>query len=137
MKRVITIVAVTTGMALGVAAPAFAQGISDSFGSRLDDVLVGDKGYQGVENPATALPAYIGFLIGWTAVVGIVMLVHLIVAAYEYMTAAGDTEKVANAKKRIRNAIVAALLLAAGYIIATLVAYAWGSVTGYQTGISP
>lgn len=131
MKRFSAMVLVVGMLSLGGGAPVFAQGINDSFGSRLDDVIVGESGYQNIEDPITALPAYVGFLIGWTAVIGIVMLVQLVWAGYEYMTATGDSDKVGRAKKRIRNVVFATILLAAGYIIATFVAYAWGAATGY------
>lgn len=116
------------GNTLGIM-PAAASVFNDAFGSTLSKIS-GSSGYLDVE--AGYLPIYIGTLLGWTAFMGVTIIVQVILAAYEYMTAQGEEEKVIKAKQRIRNVIISCFILVGGYALATAVIMLWSQFTGYQ-----
>jgi hypothetical protein len=109
--------------------PASADVFSDSFGNNLSQIS-NVTGYQDVS--AGHLPVYIGILLGWGAFLGVTIVIQAVLAAYEYMTAQGDSDKVSNARKRIRNVVISGVILAGGYIIAAVVIALWSKYTGYQ-----
>jgi len=109
--------------------PAAASVFNDAFGNTLSKVS-GGSGYLDV--PASDLPTYIGTLLGLTVFMGVIIILQVIVAAYEYMTAQGEEEKVIKAKQRIRNVIISCFILVGGYALATAVVILWSQYTGYQ-----
>ena len=78
-----------------------------------------------------AISKYVGILIGWTAFLGITLMIHLVLAGYEWMTAQGNTEKVDHAQKRIRNVIIGSIILIALYLIAYYLINSLSGITGY------
>ena len=84
------------------------------------------------EGGSAVLSKYIGVLIGWTAFLGLVFMIHLVLAGYEWMTAQGNTEKVEHAQKRIRNVIIGSIILIALYIIAYYFINLLSDTTGYN-----
>lgn len=52
---------------------------------------------------------------------GILLIIHLVTAGYEWMTSAGDAKKVEDAKKRIKNAVIGVVLLIGMYVLATFI----------------
>lgn len=110
--------------------PAEAADINNSFGSELNKIIKADSGYTEVNNPIEKLSAHVGLLLGWTTVIGVVMLIHMVLAGYEYMTAHGEPEKILAAKKRVRNVIIATVILIGGLIIDALVVSLWSAITG-------
>ena len=108
--------------------PASADVFSNSFGNNLSQ-LSNVTGYQDL--PASHLVGYIGFLLAWSAFLGVTIIIQIALAAYEYMTAQGDSDKVSSARKRIRNVIISAVILASGYIISAAVVTLWSKYTGY------
>ena len=109
--------------------PASAADVfSEGFGGTLGKITA-VTGYKNV--PANYLPTYIGVLIGWTAFLGVTIVVQIILAGYEYMTAQDNEEKVSKAKARIRNVILAGIILVGGYILAAVVVTFWTKFTGY------
>jgi len=108
---------------------AQAQNIGDAFGDTLNKIPDA-TGYEKVE--ASILPKQIGLLIGWVGFLGVVLLINLVLAGYEYMTARGQAERIENAKKRIRHVIIAAVIITGMYIAAAFVVYIFASMTGYQ-----
>ncbi len=109
--------------------PAAASVFNDAFGNTLSKVS-GDNGY--IDVPVSYLPTYIGTLLGWTVFMGVTIILQVIVAGYEYMTAQGEEEKVIKAKQRIRNVIISCFILVGGYALATAVVILWSQYTGYQ-----
>jgi len=87
---------------------------------------------EGVTDAKAGLSKYIGVLIGWTAFLGLVFMIHLTLAGYEWMTARGNAEKVEHAQKRIRNALVGSIILIALYIIAYYLINLLSDTTGYN-----
>lgn len=71
---------------------------------------------------ATAKSIIVG-AINWSlGIAGAVAVIYLVVGAFFYITAAGDTEKLEKAKKTIRNAIIGVvILLLAGVIVTELI----------------
>ena len=117
-------------LSLFIFSTAEAVNINDSFGGQLNKVQAGTQ-YNQISDPTTALPIYIGILIAWTGILGIIMIVQLVMAGDGYMTAQGDAEKVLNAKKKQKHFIIAAIVIAAGLIIATTIIAIFSNVTGY------
>src|SRR3989338_3376716 len=111
--------------------PAAASVFNDAFGNTLSKISNGGgSGYLDVQ--ASYLPTYIGTLLGWTVFMGVTIILQVIVAAYEYMTAQGEEEKVIKAKQRIRNVIISCFILVGGYALATAVVILWSQYTGYR-----
>jgi len=100
--------------------PVYATTVKDSFNDNLNKVS-DTSDYEAINNPNNSLPLYIGGLIAWTSFLGIIMIIQIILGGYEYMTAHDSADKIASAKKRIRNAIYAAIILAGGYVLAATV----------------
>jgi hypothetical protein len=109
---------------------AQADVFNDAFDTNLNQIS-DVSSYEPVENPQRTLPIYIGILAGWTGFMGINMMIHIVLGAYEYMTAHDNAEKVLTAKKRIRNVIYAALILISGYILVAALFGIFGGITGY------
>ncbi|MBD3281830.1 hypothetical protein GF391_03730 [Candidatus Uhrbacteria bacterium] len=53
--------------------------------------------------------------------VGVLLLIILLYSGYEYMTAGGDAEKVQNATKRIRNAIIGLIIIFLSFAIVNFI----------------
>ncbi len=83
-------------------------------------------------NAQTDLVTIIGRIINIAlGFVGVILLVILIYAGYEYMTAGGDGEKVKKAVTRIRNAIIGLIIIAASFAITNwILSMLAGAVTG-------
>ncbi len=97
------------------------------------NIVANESEYAPIDNPQKKLAWYIGSLIAFGGLLGIFILIQITIAAYEYMTAQGNEEKVISAKKRIRNVVIAAVILVGGYLLAYLVIN-WGAeFTGYGT----
>lgn len=108
--------------------PASADVFSEGFGNTLGKITA-VTGYK--DASADYLPTYIGFLIGWSVFLGVTIVIQVIIAGYEYMTAQGNEERVSKAKQRIFNVILAGILLVGGYILAAVVVTFWTKFTGY------
>ena len=108
-----------------------AQNLGDSFGSELNKIP-NVTGYEAVDNPAEKLSLYIGGLIAWIGILGVLILSHLVLAGYEFITANGEEEKVNKAKRRIRSVIIAAVVLVSGLIVATFVTTVFSNITEYK-----
>lgn len=63
---------------------------------------------------------------------GFVMIIQIVLAGYEWMTAAGESSKVENAQKRIRNAIIGIIILIALYGITEFLIKTLADVGGYN-----
>lgn len=89
------------------------------------------------ELPQTPLPVIIARLIrAFIGVLGIITVVVILYAGFRYMTAAGDQEKVAKAKRTIVQAVIGLAIILSSYMIATFVlnlllrAAGLGGITG-------
>ena len=64
------------------------------------------------------IAVYMGILVGWTTLSAIPIMIHMLLGAYEWMTAKGNSEKIDKAKLRIRNALMGSFIVMFLYIIA-------------------
>jgi len=82
---------------------------------------------------ATIIKAFLGLL-------GIIFIIMMLLAGYNWMTAGGEEEKVTKAKETIRRAIIGLVIIAAAYSITYFIftVLPWGGSNsgspGYQTG---
>lgn len=81
-------------------------------------------GYNGSANSDTAL-SLIGTIISAAlGLLGVVFIILIIVAGYNWMTAAGDEEKIKKAGQTIRAAVIGVLIIICAYAIWSFVNYA-------------
>lgn len=110
-----------------LAAPAFAQG----FGKTLKDGLqkAAPVELQGVTDPSVIIGNIVSAVI---AVLGAALFVYLLWGGFQYMTAAGDSTKVQQAKDTIKNAIIGIVIVALSFAIATFVIERLAKATGAE-----
>lgn len=77
-------------------------------------VVQGSAGYD----PNLKLGAAVAFMIrGFLGLLGIIFIILIIVAGYNWMTAGGDEEKIRKATSTIRSAIIGLVIIVAAYSI--------------------
>lgn len=91
-----------------------------------DDSIVGTisnplTGYGSVETGLTAFLSNILRLI--FVVAGMYALVNLIIAGFEYMTAAGDAKKLTSAWSRIWQTLLGLAIIAGSFVLAAIFGY--------------
>ncbi|TAK04145.1 hypothetical protein EPO34_03295 [Patescibacteria group bacterium] len=88
----------------------------------LDKGLADIESASGLTGGEGGLPALIGNLIkGVLGVLGIILVIYLVWAGFKWMTAAGDSKKVDEAKAMIQNAVIGIVIVVAAYAIASFV----------------
>ncbi|MFH1822493.1 MAG: pilin, partial [Patescibacteria group bacterium] len=87
----------------------------------------------GIEDPQSRLAIYIGSILLILPFLGIVFIIQMIYAGYQWMTASGDSEKIKKAQQRIFYAIIGLVILAALYLIAYFVINMLSGATGYNS----
>ena len=90
-----------------------------------------------VEEAGGASPAiakYIGGLLFWAPFFGFLFMAMIVIAGYEWMTAAGNSEKIEIAKKKIKNATIGLLIFAIVYFLAYFFVKMFAGLAGYQGG---
>lgn len=94
------------------------------FGQRLDNVAGNFKPQESVP-----LEERIGDIIAiFLSLLGVVFLILMIVAGFNWMTAGGDEEKISKARDTIREAIIGLVIVIAAYAISVFVIQAiWGT----------
>ena len=71
---------------------------------------------------STTLPVLIGNIIRtFIGLLGIVFLLLMIYAGYQWLTAQGDSDKVSHAKDLLKNAVIGLIIITAAYAIASFV----------------
>jgi hypothetical protein len=84
-----------------------------------------DTGNSMPYSPATGdesdLAIFIGKIIWIGPFLGIVFIIQMVVAGYEWMTAGGDAKKVDDAKKRITNALIGMILFISLYVLSVFI----------------
>lgn len=74
------------------------------------------------ETASTSLPGYVKYIFNFTIlIVGLIGFAVLILAGVIYLTSAGNVEKLKNAKKQIRAALLGILILLFSYLILTTI----------------
>ena len=102
----------------------------EGFGTNLNTIAT-ESEYSKITDPQESLSLYMGGLIAWVGMLGIFILIQIFLAAYEYMTAQGNEEKVIAARKRIKNVVIAAIILVGGYLIVSIIIKWTTAFTGY------
>jgi hypothetical protein len=68
--------------------------------------------------------------------IGIILVVLILWAGYQWMTAGGNTEQVTKAKSQIQNAVIGLVIVLAAFAITHYVTkVVWGSVKGNPFGV--
>ena len=81
---------------------------------------------------SVAIARYVGKIIWILPILGFIFMIQLVLASYQWMTAAGNAEKVQAAQKRIIHAVIAIVIFAAIYLIANFFITALSGATNYQ-----
>jgi hypothetical protein len=76
------------------------------------------------------IATFIGKIIWIGPFLGIIFIIQMVTAGYEWMTAAGDAKKVDEAKKRITNAIIGMILFISLYVMAVFIIKSLVTVIG-------
>lgn len=108
----------TAFFSLSLALPAthiHAQGWVDTVGEGgLDDIA--SEAYNQSGEPDKTLPEIVANIIEVIlGFIGVILVVLIMVAGFKYMTANGNDEKVQEAVKQIRNAIIGLLIILASW----------------------
>ncbi|MEA3398205.1 MAG: hypothetical protein U9R06_00475 [Patescibacteria group bacterium] len=83
---------------------------------RLDAVGAGEGRYSAATE--TSASEYLGLMVNaFLGVLGIIFIILIIIAGFNWMTASGDDEKLVKAQRTIRRAIVGLLVVAGAYVI--------------------
>ncbi|MDD5291264.1 MAG: hypothetical protein PHZ04_04105 [Patescibacteria group bacterium] len=105
-----------------------------SWGSNLDKGVseTGVYSTQTVPGGVTVTIAkYIGGVLFLAPFFGFLFMVRIVIAGYEWMTAAGNVEKIELAQKRIRNAVIGIVIFTALYFFAYFFVRAFAGLEGY------
>lgn len=84
------------------------------------------------EDTATTLAKYIGGVLTILPFLGFMLIVRIIWAGYQWLTAGGNAEKVEVAKKTIMHAVIGVAILACLYLFAYFILTNLKTVTYYK-----
>jgi len=117
---------------LGKTAPAvFAQTSHDlgSIGGEEGFGPWGNLGSKGINEAAGAFTSIISRIIGvMTIIAGIWFIFQFIIAAYGFMAAGGDQQKMANATKKITSSLIGLVVVVVSYAVMSLL----GTLLGFK-----
>lgn len=95
-----------------------ANDVSDIIGTKISPPL---GGYEGTEGGIVLLLTNILRLV--FAAAGIFAFINFIIAGFQYMTAAGDTKKLASAWSRIWQSLIGLVIIVLSFAFASLIGY--------------
>jgi hypothetical protein len=82
------------------------------------DTIVSYPDLPGAPDPAAGIPQYIKYIFIFSlSTVGVIALIAMIIAAFQYVTSVGNPQKAAAAKDRIASALLGMLLLLGSYVL--------------------
>lgn len=81
---------------------------------------VGDVAY-GTDEPATPQEIIVSIINVFLGLLAIFFLIQILVAGYQWMSAAGNEEKVKHARDRIKSALIGIMIILASLIIVNFV----------------
>lgn len=94
-----------------------AQILNSDVVQKIDD-NVGAVQLQAGYDPDLSLGAVVATMIkGFLGLLGVIFIILIVIAGYNWMTAAGDEEKIKKATNTIRSAIIGLLIIIAAYSI--------------------
>lgn len=103
-----------------IAAPLAALAVESPFTQA--QKLTNDVGTQAGVSGTQTLPVIVGKIINVSlGFIGIVLLVLLLLAGFNWMTAGGDADKVKKAQAQIKNAIIGLIIIVAAFAISNFV----------------
>ncbi|WKZ24785.1 MAG: hypothetical protein QY321_04215 [Patescibacteria group bacterium] len=71
-----------------------------------------------LESDSTTILVFVGFLINiFLSLLGIIFIILILIAGYNWMTAAGDEEKIKKATSNIRSSIIGLLIIVGAFAI--------------------
>lgn len=118
-----------TAFSFALILPAKAANLKDAFGENTLNKVAGNEGagYNIAKSDPTAvvgviIQAALGF-------VGVIFMLLMIYAGYLWMTARGNEEDVAKAKKIITASIIGLIIVVSAYAISYLVIFTLGDAT--------
>ena len=94
----------------------------------------GDKGFGATPTETSMAEVVATVIKGFLSLLGVIFVVLIIVAGYNWMTAAGDEEKVTKAKQTLQRAIIGLIIIIAAYAITYFV---FANLPGGPTGGGP
>ncbi|MFA4833733.1 MAG: hypothetical protein WC619_02690 [Patescibacteria group bacterium] len=80
---------------------------------------------------AATIAKYIGGVLFIAPFLGFMFIVRIVIAGYEWMTAAGNIEKIQLSKKRIRNAVIGIVIFSVLYFLAYFFVKTFAGLEGY------
>ena len=95
--------------------------------AQVGGITPGDPGQsmQSLSGGETDLPTLVGNIINvFIGVLGIIFVILVVYAGFLYLTAGGETDKVEDAKKMLRNGVIGLILILAAYAISNFVVQA-------------
>lgn len=108
--------------------PIFAADPSDAANSTLWQMeMLGEKAGFSTENEGSNLPALVGYVVNiFFSVLGIIFIIIILMAGFNYMMARGEDKKVSSAIATIRHAVIGLIILIGSYAIYIFV---WSKLT--------
>lgn len=85
----------------------------------------------GADTTELWIAQYIGYVLLIAPFIGVIFIIQMVLAGYSWMTAAGDSEKIEEAKKRIINAVIGTIIFSVLYIIAYFIVNSLLEATKY------
>jgi hypothetical protein len=107
---------IATLVATGLTAPVAIFAQQEALGRAKN--LAGGSGLNTETDAVSIIGVIINAALG---ILGVVMVLLIIYAGYMYLTAQGDDDRVADAKKLIRNAVIGMIIIMLSYVIAGFV----------------
>ena len=94
-----------------------AQILNSDVVQKIDENVVSVQAQAGYD-PDLSLGAVVATMIkGFLGLLGVIFIILIVIAGYNWMTAAGDEEKIKKATSTIRSAIIGLLIIIAAYSI--------------------
>ncbi len=129
IKR-ISIVLVSLAFYLAASASCFAQSMQDRLNSVAGSTGAGYK--TGTVKEGNVADLVGGIINTVLSLLGVIFLVLIVYAGYLWLTASGNDEQVAKAKKLIRNSVIGIAIVLSSYIISYFVVKSLMDVTEHQ-----
>lgn len=99
---------------------------------KLEGTVIDTPFDNGMSTDVTSqtLAFYIGKILYIGPFLGIIFIMQMVTAGYEWMTAAGESKKVDDAKKRMQHAVIGLTIFIGLYVIAYFIVTSLVTITG-------
>lgn len=109
----------------------------NSWGSNVESAAKGTQYETNIGESSAAVAKYVGVLTAWTTMLGITIMIQIVLAGYEWMTAAGNDEKAGTAIKRIQYALIGVIILISMYAFASYLIDRFTEASSYNSSGAP